>query len=306
MQNDFHPLLRTGEVPIATVMRRLLTGYALKYNRRHRRWSHLFQNRYKSVLCQEEPSFPCLAFPATGVAGIMRDLEHLDFRGRSKISTYILMKVLESAPDRYDAGIRILTLGRVDKAYDRLASWVEEGQRVLDLGCGTGALTLRAAQKGAKVKGIDVSSQMLEIANKRVAEAKLEENVELCEVGVAELAGEKAEYYDTVMSGLCFSELTGDELIYCLKEVKRILRPGGILLIADEVMPRNILKRIFHGLIRFPLVIITYLLTQTTTHSVKNLPESIEETGLSIESVRLSKMESFVELVARKAKEGTR
>lgn len=52
--NHFHLLLRTGAVPIATVMRRLLTGYAVSHNRRHRRSGHLFQNRYKSILCQED------------------------------------------------------------------------------------------------------------------------------------------------------------------------------------------------------------------------------------------------------------
>jgi putative transposase len=49
--NHVHLLLRTGELPIATVMRRLLTGYAVCFNRRHRRHGHLFQNRYKSILC---------------------------------------------------------------------------------------------------------------------------------------------------------------------------------------------------------------------------------------------------------------
>ncbi|MCP4080567.1 MAG: hypothetical protein GY743_09995, partial [Planctomycetaceae bacterium] len=49
-----HILLRTGQTPLATVMRRLLTGYAVSYNRRHRRHGHLFQNRYKSILCQED------------------------------------------------------------------------------------------------------------------------------------------------------------------------------------------------------------------------------------------------------------
>jgi len=53
MPNHFHLLLRTGIVPISTVMRRLLTGYAIYYNRRHDRQGHLFQNRYKSILCQE-------------------------------------------------------------------------------------------------------------------------------------------------------------------------------------------------------------------------------------------------------------
>jgi REP-associated tyrosine transposase len=54
MSNHFHLLLKTGRNAIATVMRRLLTGYAVTYNRRHRRTGHLFQNRYKSILCQEE------------------------------------------------------------------------------------------------------------------------------------------------------------------------------------------------------------------------------------------------------------
>jgi REP element-mobilizing transposase RayT len=53
--NHLHLLLRTGGAPIATVMRRLLTGYAVSFNRRHRRHGQLFQNRYKSILCQEDP-----------------------------------------------------------------------------------------------------------------------------------------------------------------------------------------------------------------------------------------------------------
>jgi len=52
--NHFHLLLKTGSIPIATVMKRLLTGYAMYYNRRHKRYGHLFQNRYKSILCQED------------------------------------------------------------------------------------------------------------------------------------------------------------------------------------------------------------------------------------------------------------
>ena len=55
LPNHFHLLLKTGKLPIATVMRRLLTGYAVTFNRRHHRTGHLFQNRYKSILCQEDP-----------------------------------------------------------------------------------------------------------------------------------------------------------------------------------------------------------------------------------------------------------
>ena len=52
--NHFHLLLRTGATPISSVMRRLLTGYAMYFNRRYHRSGHLFQNRYKSILCQED------------------------------------------------------------------------------------------------------------------------------------------------------------------------------------------------------------------------------------------------------------
>jgi REP element-mobilizing transposase RayT len=52
--NHFHLILRTGPTPLSTVMRRLMTGYAVTFNHRHRRAGHLFQNRYKSVVCEEE------------------------------------------------------------------------------------------------------------------------------------------------------------------------------------------------------------------------------------------------------------
>jgi putative transposase len=55
--NHFHLLLQTGSTSISTVMRRLLTGYALYYNRKHRRHGHLFQNRFKSILCQKDSYF---------------------------------------------------------------------------------------------------------------------------------------------------------------------------------------------------------------------------------------------------------
>jgi len=54
MPNHFPLLLKTGQTPISTLMRRLLTGYAVSFNLRHRRSGNLFQNRYKSILCRED------------------------------------------------------------------------------------------------------------------------------------------------------------------------------------------------------------------------------------------------------------
>jgi len=54
LPNHFHLLIRNEGTPIALIMRRLLTGYAVGFNRRHNRKGRLFRNRYKSILCQEE------------------------------------------------------------------------------------------------------------------------------------------------------------------------------------------------------------------------------------------------------------
>ena len=54
MSNHAHFLFRTGDIPLSTLMRRLLTGYVVGFNRRHKRYGHLFQNRYKSFVCQED------------------------------------------------------------------------------------------------------------------------------------------------------------------------------------------------------------------------------------------------------------
>ena len=54
MTNHFHLLLRPRETKLSVFMRRLLTGYAIVFNLQHKRSGHLFQNRYKSIACQED------------------------------------------------------------------------------------------------------------------------------------------------------------------------------------------------------------------------------------------------------------
>lgn len=81
MPNHAHLLLRSGPKGLPNFMRRLLTGYAITYNRRHRRHGHLFQNRYKSILCDEDAYFKELVRyvhlnPLR--AGLVSDLSALD------------------------------------------------------------------------------------------------------------------------------------------------------------------------------------------------------------------------------------
>lgn len=54
LPNHVHLLLVTGKCPVSQVMQRVLTGYAVQFNRRHHRSGHLFQNRYRSILCDRD------------------------------------------------------------------------------------------------------------------------------------------------------------------------------------------------------------------------------------------------------------
>jgi REP element-mobilizing transposase RayT len=89
--NHFHLLVRTGKSPLSQNMRSLMSGYAGYFNRRHRRSGYLFQNRYKSVVCEEETYFLELVRylhlnPLR--ARIVRDMDELDiyrYSGHSAI-----------------------------------------------------------------------------------------------------------------------------------------------------------------------------------------------------------------------------
>ena len=60
------------------------------------------------------------------------------------------MKVLEETPDEYESGIAKLTAGRINEVYERILTYVNEGDKVLDLGCGPGTLAFLCAKKRLK------------------------------------------------------------------------------------------------------------------------------------------------------------
>ncbi|NOZ76697.1 MAG: methyltransferase domain-containing protein [Euryarchaeota archaeon] len=210
--------------------------------------------------------------------------------------SYVYMKVLETVPRRYDLGINLLSLGMVGKVKGDMASMVEEGDRVLDMGCGTGTLAVLMADRGAKVTGI-ISTAMLEVAIEKAAARGLNDRIEFREMGVAEMDSLEDGSFDKVTATLVFSELSRDEQEYALREAHRLLKDGGLLIIADEVVPEidscclsclllSALKKTFYHLTRIPLLILTFVLTQTSTRPVKGLKEKMREAGFRIISTK--------------------
>ena len=109
---------------------------------------------------------------------------------------------------------------------------------VLDVGCGTGTLTLliKKAHPEAEVIGIDGDRKILEIAKKKVGKAGLDVTLDY---GMAFDLPYPDGSFDRVFSSLLFHHLTRENKVGTLKEIFRVLRPGGELHVADLGKPHN-------------------------------------------------------------------
>lgn len=89
LPNHAHFLIRSGPSGISVLMRRLLTGYVVSFNRRHQRTGQLFQNRYKSIICEEEVYFRELVRYIhlnplrAGIVNTLSDLDRFPYSGHS-------------------------------------------------------------------------------------------------------------------------------------------------------------------------------------------------------------------------------
>jgi ubiquinone/menaquinone biosynthesis C-methylase UbiE len=191
------------------------------------------------------------------------------------------MKWLETSPKDYDRGIQLLTLGRIQHIREKIVNdHVREGMRVLEIGCGTGTLSLMMAEHGATVTSIDASPQMLAEAEKKIKDTDIEEHISLKRMDAA-LIGDRfpAASFDLIVSTLVFSELPQDDQRFVLEACRKLLTPNGCLLVADEVLPVKLVTRLFFYLIRLPLVLLTWLITRTTTHSLRDFDSTLRQTG---------------------------
>ncbi len=204
------------------------------------------------------------------------------------MSTYVYMRILESAPRRYDRGLRILSLGSVGAMYEAVATAAvaaNRAPRVLEIGCGTGNLTAALLGRGAIVTAIDQNPDMIAVATEKLGDGGGRLTVH--EMAAVEIADRfPAQSFDAVAASLAFSEMSADEQQYVLEAVRRLLRPGGRLVIADEILPAGVLGRIAYACVRWPLAALTYVLTQTTTSAVRDLGRKVQAAGFELREER--------------------
>jgi demethylmenaquinone methyltransferase / 2-methoxy-6-polyprenyl-1,4-benzoquinol methylase len=137
----------------------------------------------------------------------------------------------------YDPMNRVMTAG-LDRRWRRLAAAavVHPGYRVLDACCGTGDLALEALRSGGTVVGLDFSERMLERARRKSGE------VEWVEGDLTALPFED-DGFDAATVG--FGIRNVPELETGLRELRRVLRPGGRLAVLEITRPRGLLRPFF-------------------------------------------------------------
>ncbi len=209
--------------------------------------------------------------------------------------SFVYMKILESRPERYDVGMSLLTLGTLTKIKRQIAEHTHSGNHVLDLGCGTGTLAQMCIERGAVVMGVDANSGMLAVAKRNSPSANFL-NISLGNLD--EHLGD--ESFDIILSTLAFSELTRAERIHVLKQIKRILRNGGTVLIGDEIIPEKILAKWLYYAFRIPMRLLTWVVTQTTTNAISNFDDDVREAGMKIVNSKSFMWGTFILLEIKK------
>lgn len=147
---------------------------------------------------------------------------------------------------------------------------IKPGDKVLDVGCGTGSLTLTAktyAGASGEVYGIDASPGMIDAAQKKAGRAGAQV---VFEVGLIEKIPCPEATFDVVISRLAIHHLPDDLKRQGFAEIYRVLKPGGHLLVADFKLPASpLLQHVALALVGHPMM-------QT---DVRGIPPLFSEAG---------------------------
>src|SRR5215211_4319361 len=173
----------------------------------------------------------------------------------------------------YDLAVNITTLGhaRLLRKMTVDNALIKPGDSVLDIGCGTGEVTLAAKTRATngKVYGIDPAPEMIAVARNKAARKKLDIDFR---IGVIEALPFPDASIDVVTSSLMMHHLPEDLKRRGLAEIYRVLKPGGRLLVADFVRPtKSLLNHLF----------ITFSRHQGLESGIEDLQSQFKDAGFA-------------------------
>lgn len=145
--------------------------------------------------------------------------------------------MFDTIAKEYDGLNRVISLGVDTKWRKRLVKLVKEKQpeNILDIATGTGDLAIALAETGAgEIIGLDISRGMLEIGQKKIVAKNLEKTIQMVQGDGESLPFDK-DHFDAIT--VAFGVRNFEDLEKGLKEILRVLKPGGILAILETSVP---------------------------------------------------------------------
>ena len=169
--------------------------------------------------------------------------------GQSRESAYVPALGFRWLTPFYDRVVRLTTRERTFKGALIQQARIAPGHRVLDLGCGTGTLSLwiKQAYPSAEVVGVDGDSVVLALASRKALEAGLSMQFDH---GMSHTLPYPDAYFDRVISSLFFHHLSRDAKLRTMREMHRVLKPGGEAHIADWGRATNLVMRMLFVLVQ--------------------------------------------------------
>jgi ubiquinone/menaquinone biosynthesis C-methylase UbiE len=190
---------------------------------------------------------------------------------------------IESATRYYDRWMNLITWGQDRRVREAVLGHINAGDRVLDVGCGTGTLAVQAARKGARVTGLDLSPAMLRLAEEKARAAGVEVSLRR---GYAQSPPLDGERFDAITATFTLSEMSPDEAEMVVADMAARLKVGGRMIVADEARPTHFLLRLNSGLQRAVVALLTFIAIEERPTRRHDLRGTLEAVGLTVTEER--------------------
>jgi ubiquinone/menaquinone biosynthesis C-methylase UbiE len=201
----------------------------------------------------------------------------------------VMKNQMEQMVDSYDSYMRTMTFGRERALREMTVSLaqIQPGETILEVGCGTGTLTLAAKRRAGpagKVFGIDIIPGMIESSRKKAAQAREDISFQL---GSIDDIPFPADQFDAVLCSFMIFHMSDGVRRKGLAEIHRVLKPGGRLLILDLSLPtapvsRTIARALFGGMLEHYLRELRPLMDASGFSDVEIAPVKFRVLGLSV------------------------